>query len=166
MIITGADLPELGWQHTEPFNPAAIDPATNNGWIKPAGGLWTSPLRDGVTGWAQWCREEQWGTPDAPVTRILPNPGARVYVIDTLADLVQLEAAFPSADSSLPAEIKMWPQIDWQAVASEYDAIWLTEEGQWRTRHSTPSLYGWDCETVLWLNPCVTAIGATVSREI
>lgn len=26
----------------------------------------------------------------------------------------------------------------------------LTSEGQWRTRMSSPSLYGWDCESTLF----------------
>lgn len=38
-----------------------------------------------------------------------------------------------------------------EAIAKKYDAVHLTSEGQWRTRHSTPNLYGWDCESTLWL---------------
>ena len=34
-----------------------------------------------------------------------------------------------------------------------YDAIFLTEKGQHETRFSEPSLYGWDCECVLVMNP-------------
>lgn len=40
--------------------------------------------------------------------------------------------------------------IDFEKMAEDYDAFWLTENGQAETRFSRPfSLYGWDVETVL-----------------
>jgi hypothetical protein len=74
------DLPPLGWQHTTKLLPELIEPVWNQP-MKPAGGLWTSPIRDGRTGWTAWCEDEDWGTPDAPVTVVTPDPTARVYVI-------------------------------------------------------------------------------------
>jgi hypothetical protein len=46
--------------------------------------------------------------------------------------------------------------IDWLSVAKDVDAVWLTHMGQIHTRFSDPSLYGWDCSTVFWLNPAFT----------
>lgn len=153
--ITGADLPPLGWQHTEPLNLDHIQPVTLRPMfpIKPHGGLWTSPMRDGKADWTRWCEGERFGAFDAPVTAVIPDRDARVFVIDRHADLLALEAAYPDPQPEIPAGIKMWPSIDWAAVARDIDAVWLTEAGQWATRFSQPGLYGWDCETVFWLNP-------------
>ena len=39
-------------------------------------------------------------------------------------------------------------------VRAGIDAIWLTAHGESATRFSRPySLYGWDCESVLIMNP-------------
>jgi hypothetical protein len=48
--------------------------------------------------------------------------------------------------------------MDFEALAKEYDAIWLTEKGMWDTRDSAPgqpTTYGWDCETIYVMNPDV-----------
>jgi len=42
---------------------------------------------------------------------------------------------------------------DYEECATRYDAIHLTDRGQWATRMTHPkNLYGWDCESVLILN--------------
>lgn len=163
--LRGADLPPLGWQHATALDVAKIQPVTDSGFIKPHGGLWTATLTvdaDEVvvdTSWASWCRSEGFANPTAPVTVVIPDRDATVYVIDTVADLKALEEAFyhPS-----PLGVAMWPQLSWERVATELDSIWLTDAGQWATRFSQPGLYGWDCETVLWLKPRFT-VGATVT---
>lgn len=39
-------------------------------------------------------------------------------------------------------------------IRSGIDAIWLTPKGERETRFSHPkNLYGWDCESVLIMNP-------------
>lgn len=44
--------------------------------------------------------------------------------------------------------------LDFELLAKNYDAIWLTENGQSETHLYYPiNLYGWDCETVLIMNP-------------
>lgn len=156
-----ADLPLLGWQsHSgEVFNPALMLPIVDRlGWpVKPTGGLWTSPVHpDGGTHWTQWCIREDYGNQEAPMYPIVPNPGAAVYVIDSLADLLSLEGKYPL--SRKPRDTAMWPNVSWEKAAADWDSIWLTEAGEGRTRHSLPGLYGWDCETVFWLRPAFTAL--------
>lgn len=154
-MLTGADLPPLAWQNSEPYDQAKwrrpID--DRHGWtIKPYGGLWTAPLDDdGVTAWGRWCECEDYGNPDAPLTIVTPHADAKVYRINDLTDLLQLEAMF-SVEPSGP-DIQMWPKMSWAKAAADIDAVWLTAAGEARTRFSTPGLYGWDCETVLWLQP-------------
>lgn len=159
--ITGADLPPLGWQHKTPLNPATVAPVTN-GDIKPHGGLWTSPMRStGMTGWIDWCADNSFGNPSDPVTAITADPDARAYVIDTHDDLLRLEAAYRNPTPRLPIEIRMWPAIDWTALARDVDALWLTDAGQWATRYTTPGLYGWDCEMVFWFRVKFSIDGST-----
>jgi hypothetical protein len=44
--------------------------------------------------------------------------------------------------------------IDFEVLAQSVDAVHLTVEGEAKTRYTEPrGLYGWDCETVLVLNP-------------
>ena len=114
--------------------------------IKPWGGLWTSTWRpEGGTEWTEWCQAEHFGTPYAKAWLLWPSKSARVAVIDRLEDLGGLIQAFPGPT---------WggrSGIDFEAAALELDGIHLTSEGQWATRLTQPNLYGWDCESTLWL---------------
>ena len=99
--IAGAYLPPLGWQHDTPLDPTKVESVTS-GHRKPNGGLWTSPMRpDGMTGWIDWCVDASFGNPSAPVTAIVADPGARVYVIDTHDDLLRLEDAYRDPNPEL-----------------------------------------------------------------
>lgn len=138
------------------------------GWgrisVKPGRtGMWTSSYTpdnsEGICDWLRWCKGESfhveaWRSAYVyEITRPL-----RIIEIDSLADLLALNDAFglPSEvsvtlnarDSSHP--ISRYP--NWQLLAKHFDAVHLTEEGQWATRLSHPDeLYGWDCESTLWL---------------
>lgn len=163
MQVSGSDLPRLAWQHVKPFDPARIDPVHAGEIlpVKPSGGLWTAPLGDdGRTAWTEWCSAEEYGDPTEPITELIPDPDARVYVINTVADLVALESTYRDEHVvQMVPHRSPWPALDWTAMARDLDAIWLTDEGQWATRFSQPGLYGWDCETVFWLNPRVRVAG-------
>jgi len=117
---------------------------------KAEGGLWTSPEGSGF-GWDDWCRSEMphW-LGDRWVLTVVGEP--RVLAIDSLTDLELACLRFPAppSDPSWGFARPPGPRMDWEAVAVEYDAVWLTEAGQWATRFSEPDLYGWDCETVWW----------------
>jgi hypothetical protein len=154
-LYTGADLPELGWQSADPFDPqrwAPIGPGPIP--VKPSGGLWTAPINARGTAWTEYCMS--YGAPDAPIYRVVPDPGAAVFIIHNVEDLQELERKFPDVE---PPWVPMWPRLDWVAAAQAIDAVWLTEYGQHATRFSEPGLYGWDCETVLWLRPSFTIGG-------
>jgi hypothetical protein len=80
-----------------------------------------------------------------------PDPGARVLVINSLADLTKLLARFP-APLTYPGSHFIYP--DFERIATLYDGIQLTERGQWKTRLTIPTLYGWDTESTLWFRWC------------
>lgn len=167
--ISAADLPAQAYAHIVGPEVAAMFLAPDN-W-RPIGnrpygskpkwhtGLWTGTvlMRDANDGspvdstWLQWMRDEQWGNPEAHnLTEVVPDGAARILLINSLADLQALIAAHPARYES-----ETFP--DWEAAAKEWDAVYLTETGQWETRYSEPSLYGWDVECVLWLNHAFTA---------
>jgi hypothetical protein len=159
-MVTGSELPRLGWAaHGFTFDRSEWRPIQNTiGMpIKPHGGLWTAPLLDdGGTPWTRWCEDNDYDHSPGPVVPIRPDPDAAVFVIDTLNDLEEFGRRFPPDGPRPVYRFPMWMPLDWEKAATEVDAVWLTEEGQYRTRHSMPGLYGWDCETVLWLQPRFT----------
>lgn len=122
----------------------------NNNWVKPKGGLWTSPIESNWA-WKHWCESEQFRDCDEENSfTISLKPDAKILKIDEAGDLMGLP-------KKILIESIVYP--DFEKLAEMYDAIWLTEKGQWETRYSQPmSLYGWDCESVLILNEsCIDA---------
>lgn len=149
----GADLPPLGWQSEDPFDPARFAPIRQSHLpVKPSGGLWTAPVvRSDATAWTMyWSDEDEDDAPTSPIYQVIPDPDAAVFAIDDVDDLLELERAFPAPETP---HFSAWASVDWEAASEKIDAVWLTERGQWRTRFSSPGLNGWDCETVLWLRP-------------
>ncbi len=123
------------------------------GWCKPIGGLWTSTHIPRVgSAWTQWCDVEGYGLPEGDSWGgwlLLPREDARVYTVDNLGDLTNLQMDYP-----LPEGVErcgmLFLNLSFESMAQDYDAMRLTEEGQWATRFTTPSLYGWDCESTVW----------------
>lgn len=113
------------------------------GWTKPLGGLWTSPVNSKF-GWRQWCEANQYKDDFNEWFKLKYN--GNTIVIDSVKDLDKL----PWKTSE---KILTYPRFE-PLMEQGVDAIFLTERGQWKTRLSHPkNLYGWDCETVLILNP-------------
>ena len=121
------------------FDPAKFMPVRTH-YVKPTGGLWASPV-DASYGWRDWCEQESFG--DLSTSFRVWFTG-NILVIDCYEDLRKLPWQ-ETVGRSIP---------DYEQIAqSGVDAIHLTERGQWATRLSAPSLYGWDCECVLIINP-------------
>jgi hypothetical protein len=118
------------------------------GWIKPGtGGLWSSPV-DSKWGWKDWCEAEDYDTDllDEPYFEFSLKEDSNIYVINSVHDLKFFKYC------NLSDHYRRCV-IDFERAAREYDAIFLTMQGEQETRYSDPySLYGWDCETLLVLN--------------
>lgn len=130
------------------YQPHLIKPIENHGWVKPDGGLWTSPINSNW-GWKDWCLSENFrDCNEANSFKLKFKPDAKIMIIDSLKDLLDL----PKCNIDYGVNFKKeYP--DFELLATMYDAIWLTEKGQHETHLSFPiSLYGWDCETVLIIN--------------
>lgn len=134
------------------YLPEKFKPISDRQWIKPEGGLWTSPA-DSEYGWRHWCEAEDFGIEKLKQSVRLHFVG-KVMTIDSVADMEQLPWCEPTPGWHFPL---------WQPLAvCGVDAVHLTVRGQKVTRFTHPkSLYGWDCETVLVMNPaCVSPCNA------
>lgn len=122
------------------LKPELIEPIKNRNFIKPDGGLWTSPV-DSKYDWKEWCRDEEFCL-DRFDTFFEFEYSGNILVVDCesdLDDMVWYKFAGPLA----------YPDFE-KILKSGVNAIFLTEKGQWDTRFSHPkNLYGWDCECVL-----------------
>lgn len=168
--VPASDLPRQAYSHNKDHDPALTQPekfrpVSNSKYMpKPeAGGLWTATITDVdytgeiiSTSWLDWCRSEEFGRGRyTHHLEIRPTPRAQVLRIDSLADLRALHEEYGFLpDERFPAFAAV---LDWERMASDgVDAVWLTDRGQYRTRFPDdggPSFYGWDTESVLWLNP-------------
>lgn len=141
--------------HRDEPSPEAIDPISN--WEphktvddtsihnKPAGGIWSSPAASDW-GWLDWAESNDWYWGDETVWSLQPDESATVYTIDSREDLEWLHEQY----GWIPDIIAYESILDFEAIFDDYDALYLTKEGQEKTRHGQPNLYGWDCSSVLW----------------
>jgi len=120
-----------------------INDIINCNFVKPKGGLWASPVNSSH-GWKKWCDEEDFGDTLSSFTfRYIGS----VLKIDSLRDLEQIPWTRDEWIQALYPDFELMVQLG-------IDAMWLTVEGENVTRHSGPkTLYGWDCESVLIMNP-------------
>ncbi len=122
--------------------------------IKPDGGLWLSPqVSKHHTTWTKFMKHEldEKVKDNHVLTEVILSVNAKVYTIDKLEDAIEIR----SIGNPL-----IW---DWEEVSKRYDAIYMTENGQYETRlpsisrssfrtSDELSLYGWDIECMLILN--------------
>lgn len=116
-----------------------------NGYNKPIGGLWASPLGS-EEGWKEYCEKEE-SLSIADLTRVEMDLDMRNFItIDSVGDLNKLYW--------LPSSVPGMELLDFKQMKAEgVDGIYLTAAGQRRTRLSHPRhLYGWDCESVVVMN--------------
>lgn len=134
------------------YEPGKFKPIVNCNydWTKPrSGGLWASPV-DAEWGWKQWCSSEDFETERlvSSFTFTL-SPEARVCHVRTINDLRKLPKRQHMINS-------MYYLIDFEKAMQEYDAIelHLSEDiGDSWEGSLYFKLYGWDCDSILIMNP-------------
>lgn len=120
---------------------AKFELVKNREFTKPRGGLWASPV-GAEYGWSEWCEDNNFGDLSCSFTFEFDG---NVFVVDGIRAARRLPWINCHNYFKYP---------DFEKILSlGYDAIWLTCEGEQNTRHSMPSFYGWDCESVLVMNP-------------
>lgn len=132
---------------------------------KPLGGFWTSSYKpryiessysDNPSKWylCDWHDQGEMMFGDLGDAWLLqPDDDIKYYIINGIDDLKYLWENYYRVDKRfLFMEMPEWEYpLDFEAIFYDYDAILLTEQGQWDTRLTQPlSLYGWDSECVLW----------------
>lgn len=143
-----------------------MQPIKNAQWSKPSGGLWTSTY-DPTCGsdWVQWNLREgparvlgedadkHWEeTSEIPWdfrklyfhAYVLYPKLASIFVIDSIEDLIYLRQNY--SENKEVGRLK----LDFEKMSQDFDALHLTQNGQWETRFGDPNIYGWDVESTIW----------------
>lgn len=130
-------------------------------YVKPrTGGIWTSSWDEtNGTDWLRWCQSESFSGPSWDMWLLEPDPDAVVVQISEFADLAELIRKYPHPKNGwekakwgkVMSSVSLNEGLDFEKLAEDFHGVNLTQNGQWATRYSNPGLYGWDCESTLWL---------------
>ena len=143
---------------------------------KPINGFWTSSWREETrdSDWVEWCRGNDYGNPNTDHWFLLtPRKDARVYVIDSYADLERLIKKYPYV-SPRARNIRDWQEvhryytsIDFERMSQDYDGLRLTERGNSRLHMSTPlDMNLWDAESTVWFRWCFTDVRELAPEQL
>ena len=141
---------------TKRFNPIK----DRLGFVKPFGGLWASPI-DSRNSWKDWCIANEFNL-DALSTYFTfkLKPGTRVAMIKSRKDLEDLWiGGYVTIDGkySRPNYLIKFEKL----LKDGFDAVEvkLNDSLYW-------DLYGWDCDSILILNPdCMDIISEQDNKE-
>ena len=116
-----------------------------NWWVKPIGGLWASRI-DAEFGWKDWCIDQEFRDIDEnDAFRFRLKDDAKVLYINN----TNILSALPMEQNKLPLPgINIF--LDFEKLSKEYDAI---EVNISECRDLYYSLYGWDCDSIVIMNP-------------
>ena len=138
------------------FDINRFQPIKNEEWggVKPRGGFWASAV-DAEWGWKQWCTSEEFWLDklDANFEFSLSDD-ARVCHIKSVKDLEKLpewKGLFKST----------WYCIDFEKAMEKYDAIELHLSNEINDDYLNGlyfKLYGWDCDSILIMNPDIVEV--------
>lgn len=111
---------------------------------KPEGGLWASDV-EAKYGWKDWCKAENFRdcTGDNSFKFVLTDD-ARVLSINLVNDLEEL----PQVEDGF--SISTWVTLDFEKLSKMYDVIEVNISNDWDLYFS---LYGWDCDSIVVMNP-------------
>ena len=127
------------------FDPNLFKPIQNEQcWVKPRGGLWASPV-DAKRGWKDWCESGEFRECIEENSFRFTLPEANIFHINSSEDLIMLPLIYNSSLSSICI------LIDFEkCIELGYDAIELNLSAD---RRLYWQLYGWDCDSILVMNP-------------
>lgn len=143
---------------TSGFDKDFFHPIKNlNGCASPSGGFWASPI-DAKYGWKEWCEannEFDWLL-GARFIFEMPD-SARVLRIEKVADIPCDYINFNYFDlklCTLPKDGKgisnQTLPLDFEKLAEKYDAIEILAGSNYDLYYT---FYGWDCDSILIMNP-------------
>jgi len=131
------------------FDLSKFNPVRNQGWQKPFGGLWGSPVGSDWS-WRKWCECEEFRLEKLGERFEFEVDLSRAVVIDSPCDVDKIPWIRQYED--LPY---FWPNYE-KMISRGIEAVYLTENGEQTTRMMCEkNLYGWDCECIFVINPGV-----------
>lgn len=145
---------------SEHFQPEQFNPIKNRvyPWVKPEheSGMWASPVKSNW-GWKKWCIGENFHVDRLEKSfRFTLAKDARVCHLRSVDDLLKLPIIHSIYNDR---NIDLFCCIDFEKAMQDYDAIelHLTQEPpmEFGELGLYYLLYGWDCDSILVLNPDV-----------
>jgi len=131
------------------FDKEKFEPIKNRReWIKPLGGLWASRV-DAEFGWVNWCKDSGWEDKLEQYFKFKLKDNAKVLTITMSEQLKPL----PRAKSEIMA--RLYTIIDFEELAKQYDAMEVIISNDQELHRQ---LYGWDCDSIVIMNPDVIEI--------
>lgn len=114
---------------------------------KPTGGLWASPV-DANNGWKVWCDAENFRECEIENSFTFTlRDDANVLYIDSKECLTDLPKQNTWHD--------IWCTLDFEKLMETYDAVELNLSA---APNLYFELYGWDCDSILIMNPYVVEV--------
>ena len=114
-------------------------------FTKPRGGFWAS-RKDGDMTWKDFCEDESFRLGDLNVSfEFTLKDDARILTLSNPEQLLNL----PKFNDSFSYHL----YLNFEKLAKQYDAIELTNIGAFYWL-----LYGWDCNSILIMNPNVVEV--------
>lgn len=113
-------------------------------WIKPKGGLWGS-RPDSEFNWKQWCIDNNYRLERlSEYFYFTLTPDAKILELRAIDDL----AALPKIPGTESMQASVF--LDYEKIREEYDAIEVFLDGDLDFQST---LCGWDCNSIIVLNP-------------
>ena len=135
------------------FNPNKFGPVINYRFTKPSGGFWASPVKADF-GWKEWCEREDFYTNKlARSFTFTLSENARVYCIRSVDDLIGIPSVREHEYKS-PYDM-FFPDFE-QMLIDGIDAVMVEIS---KDRRLYWALYGWDCDSILIMNPDIIVEG-------
>lgn len=129
-----------------------VAPSNREFFVKPFGGLWASPV-DAKWGWKDWCKSENFNLNrlDDSFTFTLKDGATVAHIFDVgyLERLPRLGSMF-----------SLWVCLDFEKLLADgCDAVELhLSEDRSMGDSLYWKLYGWDCDSIVILNPDVVVV--------
>ena len=111
--------------------------------VKPKGGFWASNV-NAYNGWRDWCESNDYREcAEENSFKFTLSEDAKVCIVNSKQDLENLPKQPISERSS-------WEIIDFEKLKETYDAIEINISKDYELYYL---LYGWDCDSILIMNP-------------
>lgn len=138
-----------------------VEPTNIDLFVKPRGGLWASPV-DAKWGWKDWCKSENF--------RECCEENSFTFTLSEKANVIHIRSTKDLDGLPIQARVsEIFPEgynmvcLDFEKLLSDgVDAIelHLSEEQDAEFLAGLYwDLYGWDCDSILILNPDVIVVG-------